>query len=92
MQPPPVFWGMKTNHFHRNYVEKMENTSNTSERPAPRNSERTPRSQSRSEGGSYQATADRAVNREAGVKADMGPSVSMTIVGEKNEVTQHFHF
>nr|ABO18579.1 p7a [Beet black scorch virus] len=33
-----------------------------------------------------------AVNREADIKKDMGPSVSMTVVGENVEFTQHFHF
>jgi len=50
------------------------------------------RSREGSEGKSYRDVATKAVHKEADVKQDMGPSVSMTIVGEHVEVTQHFHF
>jgi hypothetical protein len=32
------------------------------------------------------------VVKEAEVKAAAGPAVSMTVVGERVEFTQHFHF
>lgn len=40
----------------------------------------------------YKDVATKAVYKEADVKESMGPSVSMTVVGEKVEFTQHFHF
>lgn len=42
--------------------------------------------------GSYKDVSKAAVRKEGDVKQDMGPSVSMTVVGEKVEFTQHFHF
>lgn len=40
----------------------------------------------------YKDVSKAAVRKEGDVKQDMGPSVSMTVVGEKVEFTQHFHF
>lgn len=58
------------------------------------NAERQARSRSkdRSGGSSYKDVATKAVYKEADIKEAMGPSVSMTVVGEKVEFTQHFHF
>lgn len=46
------------------------------------------------EGGSsgYKDVGKQAVYKEGDVKENMGPSVSMTVVGERVEFTQHFHF
>lgn len=61
--------------------------------PAPQRQSRSERrSRERNEGGSYKDVASKAVYQEADVKKDMGPSVSMTVVGESVEFTQHFHF
>jgi hypothetical protein len=49
-------------------------------------------SRERTEGSTYKDVATKAVYQEADVKKDMGPSVSMTVVGENVEFTQHFHF
>lgn len=50
------------------------------------------RSSDRQKGGGYQEVSKAAVRKEGDVKETMGPSVSMTVVGEKVEFTQHFHF
>jgi len=50
------------------------------------------RSVDRQEGGGYKGVARQAVVKEAEVKAAAGPAVSMTVVGERVEFTQHFHF
>jgi len=50
------------------------------------------RSSDRQRGGGYQEVSKAAVRKEGDVKESMGPSVSMTVVGEKVEFTQHFHF
>lgn len=42
--------------------------------------------------GSYKDVSTAAVRKEGDVKMSMGPSVSMTVVGEKVDFTQHFHF
>lgn len=42
--------------------------------------------------GSYKDVSTAAVRKEGDVKTSMGPSVSMTVVGEKVDFTQHFHF
>ncbi len=44
------------------------------------------------EGTGYKGVAKQAVHREGDVKESSGPAVSMTVVGEKVEFTQHFHF
>lgn len=62
--------------------QQTENRSLRSER----------KSRERPEGGSYKDVAKTAVHKEGDVKADMGPSVSMTVVGEHVEFIQHFHF
>nr|ACT31462.1 p7a [Tobacco necrosis virus D] len=49
-------------------------------------------SKERQQEGGYKEVSKAAVRREGDVKQDMGPSVSMTVVGEKVEFTQHFHF
>jgi hypothetical protein len=46
----------------------------------------------RQEGGGYKGVARQAVVKEAEVKTAAGPAVSMTVVGERVEFTQHFHF
>jgi len=46
----------------------------------------------RSEGPAYEQVANKAVYKEADIKADSTPSVSMTVVGETVTFTQHFHF
>lgn len=50
------------------------------------------RSSQRSEGPAYEQVANKAVYKEADHKTDSAPSVSMTVVGEKVEFVQHFHF
>lgn len=42
--------------------------------------------------GSYKEISKAAVRKEGDVKEAMGPSVSMTVVGEEVTFTQHFHF
>nr|UHS72162.1 MAG: hypothetical protein 3 [Betanecrovirus sp.] len=65
----------------------MENQENVrSSRP------RREYSESRQQEGGYKEVSKAAVRKEGDVKQDMGPSVSMTVVGEKVEFTQHFHF
>jgi len=49
-------------------------------------------SRDRQQEGGYKEISKAAVRKEGDVKQDMGPSVSMTVVGEKVEFTQHFHF
>lgn len=49
-------------------------------------------SRERQQEGGYKEVSKAAVRKEGDVKQDMGPSVSMTVVGEKVEFTQHFHF
>jgi len=49
-------------------------------------------SKERQKEGGYIEVSKAAVRKEGDVKRDMGPSVSMTVVGEKVEFTQHFHF
>nr|P27211.2 RecName: Full=Probable movement protein p8 [Tobacco necrosis virus D]UOF92979.1 ORF3 [Tobacco necrosis virus D]UOF93437.1 ORF3 [Tobacco necrosis virus D]BAA00788.1 7K protein [Tobacco necrosis virus D] len=49
-------------------------------------------SKERQQEGGYKEVSKAAVRKEGDVKQDMGPSVSMTVVGEKVEFTQHFHF
>lgn len=49
-------------------------------------------SKERQQEGGYREVSKAAVRKEGDVKQDMGPSVSMTVVGEKVEFTQHFHF
>lgn len=49
-------------------------------------------SRERTEGSTYKDVANKAVYQEGDVKKDMGPSVSMTVVAESVEFTQHFHF
>lgn len=49
-------------------------------------------SKDRQQEGGYKEISKAAVRKEGDVKQDMGPSVSMTVVGEKVEFTQHFHF
>jgi hypothetical protein len=44
------------------------------------------------EGPAYQKVAEKAVYKEADFKAENGPSVSMTVVGETVSFEQHFHF
>jgi len=50
------------------------------------------RSRERTEGGSYKDVATKAVYQEGDLKKEMGPSVSVTVVGENVEFVQHFHF
>lgn len=50
------------------------------------------RTAERSEGPAYKDVATKAVYKEADVKTDAGPAVSMTVVGETVTFTQHFHF
>lgn len=45
-----------------------------------------------SEGGTHRDVARKAVASEAAVKTNMGPSVSMTVVGETVTFTQNFNF
>lgn len=40
----------------------------------------------------YKDVAKQAVHKEGDVKEAMGPAISMTVVGEKVEFTQVFHF
>lgn len=49
-------------------------------------------SRDRQQEGGYKEISKAAVRKEGDVKQDMGPSVSMTVVGETVEFTQHFHF
>lgn len=49
-------------------------------------------SRDRQQEGGYREISKAAVRKEGDIKQDMGPSVSMTVVGEKVEFTQHFHF
>lgn len=65
----------------------MENSENV--RSDKRNREY---SRDRQQEGGYKEISKAAVRKEGDVKQDMGPSVSMTVVGEKVEFTQHFHF
>jgi hypothetical protein len=64
--------------------------TNAPQSTAPRRERRS--SRERMEGSTYKDVASKAVYQEADVKKDMGPSVSMTVVGESVEFTQHFHF
>lgn len=64
----------------------MENR--TEERPARRERDRS----EKPEGSGYKGVAKQAVYKEGDVKENMGPSVSMTVVGEKVEFTQIFNF
>ena len=43
-------------------------------------------------GPAYKEVSRQAVYKEADVKENMGPSVSMTVVGENVTFTQHFNF
>jgi len=61
------------------------------QRPPP-NSQPRGRSRDKVEGPAYEGVATKAVYKEADVKADSGPAVSMTVVGETVTFTQHFHF
>lgn len=63
----------------------MENQQNS-------RSGKTPRSDDRQQEGGYKEVSKAAVRKEGDVKQAMGPSVSMTVVGENVEFTQHFHF
>lgn len=49
-------------------------------------------SEERPKEGGYREVSKAAVRKEGDVKEAMGPSVSMTVVGEQVEFTQHFHF
>lgn len=42
--------------------------------------------------GGHREVSKAAVRKEGDIKQSMGPSVSMTVVGENVEFTQHFHF
>ncbi len=65
-------------------ITKTSTMENTSE---PR------RGRSREGGNSgYKEVGRQAVYKEGDVKENMGPSVSMTVVGEKVEFTQNFNF
>lgn len=66
----------------------MENNANS---PPPRRT-REPSRDRDNNGSAYKDVANKAVYKEADVKENMGPSVSMTVVGERVEFTQHFHF
>ncbi len=46
----------------------------------------------RQEGSLAKEAGKQAVYKEGDVKEAMGPSVSMTVVGEEVTFTQHFHF
>nr|WRQ65554.1 movement protein 1 [Tolivirales sp.] len=59
--------------------------------PPPRRTRERSR-EGESTGSAYKEVARQAVYKEADVKENMGPSVSMTVVGENNTFTQHFHF
>lgn len=50
------------------------------------------RPRERSEGQAYEQVATKAVYKEADVKTNSGPAVSMTVVGERVDFVQHFHF
>lgn len=65
----------------------MENPENSRSRKHDREY-----SKERQQEGGYKEVSKAAVRKEGDVKQDMGPSVSMTVVGEKVEFTQHFHF
>ncbi len=65
----------------------MENTENVRDRRDRRRES----SERRQEGG-YIDVSKAAVRKEGDVKQDMGPSVSMTVVGETVNFTQHFNF
>lgn len=71
---------------HNPLLTKMENPD---ARPESRRRER---SKERSEGPAYKDVSTKAVYKEADLKADAGPAVSMTVVGETVTFTQHFHF
>jgi len=49
-------------------------------------------SEGKQQEGGYKEVSKAAVRKEGDVKQDMGQSVSMTVVGENVEFTQHFHF
>jgi hypothetical protein len=63
------------------------------ENPQHQSDTRRERSRERSkEGNGYKDVAKQAVYKEGDVKESSGPAVSMTVVGERVEFTQHFHF
>jgi len=70
----------------------MENQQEFSQQiGVPQKRERS-RNRDRSEGQPYEQVANKAVYKEADFKTDSGPAVSMTVVGETVNFTQHFNF
>lgn len=73
---------------------EQSNQPATENSPNPRRaggSERRRSSSNTGEGG-YRSVARQAVSSEADVKADSGPAVSNTYVGETVNVENHYHF
>lgn len=63
----------------------------TTQTERPRRRERS-RETDKSEGSIAKDVGRQAVYKEGDVKENMGPSVSMTTVGNDVTFTQHFHF